>query len=321
MRMLRRLLPGLALFALAVSSRAAETDKFVPNNADAIVVVNVRQITESALFKIYESQIKDFLKNNADAKKALEDLGLDPFKDVYTVVIAGPGGKQDEGLVIVEGKFSRAKLEAKAEAAAKDPKEGLKIVKEGDYKLYEVEGKNRRDPGFGAILSDTIVVFGQKKEAVVEALDKQAGKKKSELKKDLAALLAKVDSKQSIALVALPNGLGNPQAQDFADKIKNVTGGVTLSDEVKADFVLAGKDEKGAKAVAETLEDGLSQVKGLIGLMAANQKELAPVIDVIGTIKIAADGSNVGLKAQISKDVITKLEKAVKKKVQQQQQQ
>ena len=156
---------------------------------------------------------------------------------------------------------------------------------------------------------------------VVDALDKQAGKKKSELKKELAALLAKVDSKRSIAMVALPNGLGGQQAQDFADKIKNVTGGVTLSDEVKADFVLAGKDEKGAKAVAETLEDGLSQVKGLIALMANQQKELAPVIDVIGTIKIAADGSNVNLKAEISKDVIAKLEKDVKKKVQPKKQQ
>ena len=146
MRMPRRLVPGLALFALsflAVSGRAAETDKFVPNNADVIVVVNVRQITESKLFKTYEGQLKDFIKTNADAKKALEDLGIDPFKDVYTVVIAGPGGKQDEGLVIVEGRFNRAKFEAKAEAAAKDPKEGLKIIKEGNYKLYETRGQER----------------------------------------------------------------------------------------------------------------------------------------------------------------------------------
>lgn len=324
MRMPRRILPGLAvlaLSALAVSSRAAEIDKFVPNNADAVIIVNVRQITESTLFKNYQNQIKELIQNNAEVKKTLEDLAIDPFKDVYTIVIAGPGGKQDEGLVIVEGRFNRAKLETRAEAAAKDPNEGVKIIKEGDYKLYEMEAKNGREPGFGAIVNDTILVFGQKKDVVLAALEKQAGKKKAELKKEVADMLGKVDTKQSIAVIALPNGLGAAQAQEFAEKIKNVTGGVTVSDEVKADFVLAAKDEKGAKAVAETIEDGLSQIKGLLALMANNQKELAPVIDVIGTVKIDSNGSNVNLKAQISKDVITKLEKAAQKKLKEKQQQ
>ena len=80
MRTLRRLLPGLVVLALTVSSRAAETDKFVPNNADAIVIINVRQITESTLFKNYEAQIKDLIQNNNDAKKAIEDLGLGPVQ-------------------------------------------------------------------------------------------------------------------------------------------------------------------------------------------------------------------------------------------------
>jgi hypothetical protein len=325
MWMPRRFLAGLAvlpLCALAVPGRAAETDKFVPNNADAVIIVNVRQITESTLFKNYENQIKELIKNNADAKKTLQDLGLDPFKDVYTIVMAGPGGKQDESFVIVEGRFDRTKLEARAEAAAKEPKEGVKIIKEGNYKIYEIENKDGGGHhAYGAILSNSILVFGQKKDMVVDALDKQAGKKKSELKKEVAALLAKVDSKKSIALVALPSGLGNQPAQEFADKIKNITGGLTVSDAVKADFILAAKDEKGAKALAESLEDGLGQVKGLVALMANQQKELAPVIDVIGTIKIDPSGSNVNLKAEVSKDVIAKLEKAAQKKIKEKQQQ
>ncbi len=274
--MLRRSFAGLAvlaLVALAGFGRAADIDKLLPNNSDAVVIVNVKQITESNLFKNYQDQIKELIQNNAEAKKTLEDLGLDPFKDIYTIMIAGPGNKQDEGLIIVEGRFNRGKLEARAEAAAKDPKEGVKIVKEGNYKIYEVEGKNNREPGFGAIVSDSVLVFAPKKDLILDALDKHAGKKKLELKKELADLLAKVDSKRSISVVALPTGLGAPQpVQEFAKNIKSVTGGVTISDEVKANFILAAKDEKGAKSVAETLDDGLSQAKGLIALVA-NQNQ------------------------------------------------
>ena len=197
---------------------------------------------------------------------------MDPFKDVYTVVAAGPGGKQDEVLIIVEGRFNREKLEAKAAEAVKDPKQGLKLVKVGDYKIYEKEAENGKDPVLRAILSNSILVFGPKKEMIVDALDKQAGKKKSELKKELADLLAKVDSKQSIAVVALPNGLGNPQAQDFADKIKNVTGGVTVSDKVKAPLSWPARTRRAPRPWPRRSKTASSQAKGLIALMA-NQPE------------------------------------------------
>ncbi len=40
---------------------------------------------------------------------------------------------------------------------------------------------------------------------------------------------------------------------------------------------------------------------------------------MLGTIKIEPDGSNVSLKAEISKDVIAKLDKAARKKIKEKQ--
>lgn len=315
MRKLRRLLPGLALLALTVSSRAAEVDKFVPNGSDAVVVVNVRQLTESTVFKNNEPLFKDMLQSNGEAQKALEVLGINPFKDVYAVVVAWAAGKPEDRFVIVEGRFDRAKIEAKSEDVASDPKNGLKVIKHGNAKLFETTGKG--GPGFGAILSDRIIVIGPKKELVMDAIDKQAGKKKTELKKEVATLLDKVDSKQSISIVALADGLGaqGQQVQEFVNNLKNITGGVAVSDEVKADIVLAAKDDKGARNVAETLEAGINQIKGLVALMANNQKELAPAIDVLNTVKVVTAGTNVSLKGLVSKNVIAQLEKEAKKKI------
>lgn len=306
MRMFRRLQAGLAvvtLLALVAPTWSAESDKFLPGSTNVVVTLNVKQLLESALVKKFDGKIKDAIKNDANAKKILEDLGLDPFKDVDSVVVGGTGGKEDDVLILVAGRFSRAKMEAKAEEVAKGD-QGLKITKEGNYKVYEMTGKDGKT-GFGAILNDNTLAFSPKKDYVVEALDKQAGKKKADLKKDLTTLLDKADTKQSVTMVALGSGLGADQ--DFADKIKTVTGGINITDEIKMAIEMAAKDDKSAKAVAEELDKKMGEVKTLVGFMAASDARFAPLVDVVKTLKISATGSTISLKGDVTKAVIDNL--------------
>lgn len=313
MRMLSGLRAGLLLVTVGVvaaPSPAAESDKLLPNDANFVVTINVKQMLDSPLFKKLDDKfnIKDALKKNAETKQAIETIGLDPLKDLDQVVLSGSGGKQDEALVLIQGNFDKTKLEAAASKAALDDKNGLKILKEGGYTVYEMTNKKDAQIVYGAIVDNSTIVASPKKDYVLEALDKKAGKKPAAMKKDLADLLAKADAKQSVSVVvAVSQGLGGPGAQEIADKLKNIVGGINVTDDIKLSFNLAAKDETAAKDVAKQIDEGLGQVKAFAGIMAAQNKQLAPVIDVLGTLKVEAKGTSINLKGEVSKDIIDKL--------------
>src|SRR5690349_4649491 len=94
---------ALALPALAAAP-AGSYEKYLPDETDGVITINVRQLLDSELIK--KAGLDKALAGE-DAQKALGVIGLDPLKDIDRVVIAG--GK-DEGLVIIQGKFDPAKL-------------------------------------------------------------------------------------------------------------------------------------------------------------------------------------------------------------------
>jgi hypothetical protein len=101
MRTLSGLRAGLlfvAIGVIAAPSRAADSDKLLPNDANFVVTINVKQMIASPLFKKLDDKfnLKDALKKNADAKQAIETIGIDPLKDIDQVVLAGSGAKEDE---------------------------------------------------------------------------------------------------------------------------------------------------------------------------------------------------------------------------------
>lgn len=310
-----RTLSGLLLVSFAVlagTAQAADSDKLLPSDTTGVITINVRQLLDSALFKKLDDKlsIRDALKKNAELKQVLDAINLDPTKDLDKVVLAATGGgKQDEALVLMLGKFDRSKIEKAASDAAKDDKNKLKIIKEGNYSLYEMVNKDGQTI-FGAVVNESTLALAPRKDFVVDVLDRNAGKKTTTLKKDVAELIAKADTKQSISVVGLTSGLAG-QAADFADKIKTVTGGINVTDEVKVSFDLAAKNDDGAKEIAKQIDENIVNAKQLVGILAAQQKQWAPLIDVLGTVKIETKGSNIGLKGEVSKDIIDKLIKLI----------
>jgi len=313
MRTLSGLRAGLlfvAIGVIAAPSRAADSDKLLPNDANFVVTINIKQMIASPLFKKLDDKfnLKDALKKNPDAKQAIETIGLDPLKDIDQVVLSGSGAKEDEALILILGKFDKTKLEAAAVKAAQDDKNGLKILKEGGTTVYEMTNKKDGQVVYGVIVDGTTIAASPKKDYLFDVLDKKVGKKPSASKKELTELLAKADAKQSVSVVVVvTQGLGGAQAAEITDKLKNIVGGINITDEVKISFDMAAKDENSAKDVAKKLDEGLGQVKAFAGIMAAQNKPLAPVVDILGTFKVEAKGSTVNVKGEVSKDIIDKL--------------
>src|SRR5262249_477054 len=151
---LRGTLSGLlvvTLVALAHPAWAADTDMYLPNSTDGVVMVNVKQLLQAPLVKNNLETIKALMLAAGNTQKILDDLAFDPFADVERVVFA-VGQDPSKPLVLVQGKFDPAKFEATAEKAAKDNSEALKVTKAGDYTVYEVKPPEQNETLFVAIV-------------------------------------------------------------------------------------------------------------------------------------------------------------------------
>jgi hypothetical protein len=314
MRISRRLLPALVLGvlgAVALPSRAADADKYLPNSTDAVLTIKVKQFLETPFAKGRIEKVKGLLKANEQLQKVLDDLGLDPLKDVYSVHYGLPAGTDiDQGLAVIEGKFDVVKAHAKGEKEAKANPDLLKVEKVGNLNLYQITDPRRGEgASYSALLDEQFLVWSRNRELAVQAINKKAGKAKPELKKELTQLLAKADAKQCITIVALEQTLANGKLGDFSGQGKTLTGGVTIGEDIKLDLAVEAKDEKTAGTVKDSIKEGLDYVKVIVGGLTFKDKKFAPLNDILATIKVDVSGATINLKGQVSKDALEKLEK------------
>ena len=289
-------------------ARAADGDRYLPGDTQAVVTLRVKQILESPLLKKDQAKIQAAMQGAGEVQTVLNDLGFDPLKDLDSVTMGGAGAADPEkGLAVVRGKFDLAKFKARAEQAVRDNPDALKVHQVGGHSVYEAHLPGQPRAMFVGLLDGNTLVAGARKEAVVEAFDVKAGKKQPGLKKDMQDLLAKADAKQSISVAALGSALGGEVP--FGDKIVNIRGGIALGDDLQADFAILTKDAGSAKELAQFLKDSLDQGKNILQFMAMTQKELAPLTELVDTLKVSETGSTVNLKGQVTKEALEKLKK------------
>jgi hypothetical protein len=303
-------------FLAAASARAGEVDKFLPDDTEMVVSVNVRQILDSELFKKnVEDRAREALKNLEEAPDVLKELGFDPFTDVDRVIAARPSGvDQDRGLVIVHGRFDLDKFGAKAEKTAKSDPDILKIHKvangeNGAFLVYEVTPKEQAAPRFVALPNRSTLLVSPGKDYVVDAMKKEGAKDKAELKnKEIQGLLEGMNDKQgvSVAMVgsALTEGPG-PRIKSLFEKVEAVGGGVTVGDEIKIEIAFSAKSADEAKEVKEGISTGLKQGKVLLAALAlAGGPEIDALLDVANSLKVSVKDKTVILKGAVSAEVI-----------------
>ena len=310
---------ALVVFVAAVPIRAAELDKYLPADTEVVVTFNVRQLLGSELLKSANvAQAKEALKNADLIGEVLRDLGFDPFHDLDRITVAGPGGNdKDRGLVIVRGTFDVAKFKAKADEAAKSNADFLKIHKVpdglgGQHLVYETMVPEQNLPLFVAVVSKDLLLASPGKDYVADALQKGGRKERADLKsKDMRTLLEKMDDKQSLSVAALGSALakgGNlpDNAKDVLEKLDAVGGGVTVTDEIKLEIVLSAKSAESAKEIDRAVSNGLNQALGLVALFANQNKEIAPAVEILKTIRSGTKGKLVTIKAAIGADILDK---------------
>jgi len=210
-----RLVLTLGLLAVALPARAADFDKYLLDDANGVITVNVKQALAAPLYaKNFQKQAEGLLQR-AEIQALLKDTGFDPLKDIERVtVVLAPSGESPEGdfknevsiphrtpLVILQGNLDSAKLKAVLERTATAL--GMKVQEQKAGQASYLEASVGRRTYYFAVPEKGTVVFSAVKDHVTAALEKGAGMKKTQLKnKELPGLLAKLDLKATVSWAA-----------------------------------------------------------------------------------------------------------------------
>jgi len=300
---------AVAALALAGSARAVEADALVPEDAEALISVNVRQLLDSPLVQKYAlEQLRTQLKQNNEAAKAFQALGLDPFKDVDSIVLTKGAGGNEKILVVVRGRFDLDKIQkAASDFSEKNPGK-LKVSKEKDLQVYEMKGEG--NPAYAAFANKNTLIVTPKRETTVKAVS--SGEERGTLNKEMKTTLGHVRGTPSVWFAALVTeemrkGMkNNPQAAGLAPKLESITGSINISDDVKLAVRVHTTDAKAAAQVKQTI----TQLKPLLALLAQNNEELAPMLnELLDNLKISAEKNTTSVTLDISQQMIEKASK------------
>jgi hypothetical protein len=308
--MTTRMTSVLAAFTFwwALPARASDVEKYLPAETQVVVKVNVRQILGSALLQSDLGRIRRELNRNTQVLETLESLGFDPLRDLDGLYLAGAGIRSaDKALLVVTGRFDVARFQAKAQEVTKTNGGLLRIHDDGGQTIYETNLPGQSKPLFATILDPNTIVASFDKSFVVDSLAIQTGKKGPALLVEMRQLIGKLRPDQSIAVAgvgaALMEGLTEP------DRVRHVVGGISISDDIRTEFTIRAKDKAAATELARLLREALDQGKNFLTLFAMSQPDLAPIIGVVDTLKVAAEDSDVILRGLVTRKSLDALKR------------
>lgn len=302
--------------ALAAPARAAEPDKLLQSDADTVTYINVKQLVDSDVIKKYAlEQLKQALAGQ-DAKKILDEMGLDPLKDIEKLWIGSSGKGPDDmkALIVVHGKFDPDKLFKAAEAATKKDGDKFSMIKDGNTTMFKFQ-PDQGNPVYGTVVDDTTVIAGTDKKLVATALTQ----KKTELGADLNAMVKKMDEKATMFAVSVVKGKfdnvrlpaqlpidlsGFEKALPKTDTLSIV---IKVTGDIKLEVTFGMKDDDAATDMGDAMAKLIDGVKGLVPLLAAAEPKAKPLVDVVKTVKSDVKKKDVTITGTVTGDNIGKM--------------
>jgi len=312
----------IALTALALAAGAAtaappaglkgagaDADKWVMDNADFVLTLNVKQLAASdVITKGGAAALKALLQAEPKVSAAFESAGVDPLKDVDSVLFSGSIGTkaaEAKGIVVVKGRFDPDK----AFEAAKKKADKVEVLKENGVPMMKMKVQDH--DAFAAFIGKAALVITQSKEATA-SLVKNGGKSESKMTAAMKTALGTFKGTETVTFaMALTDDARAmikrvPQLAVAAPKLQTITAGLSVTDQADLKVVVATSD---AKAAAQ-LKSAANLLKGLGEVMLEADDVYGPAISgVLNEMKISTDGNNVHLTLTVDKAVLEKANK------------
>jgi hypothetical protein len=331
MQFARRL--GIAAFctlAVLVAAPAvqAQASKILPADTELVMTVNLQQILKSEVLKsnktlvdLAKAKITELLDDKG-VNEHLKKANFDIFKDLSSVTVAVPGGRNpEEAFIVLEGKFYADKIEAAVMEASKGGSDvKVKTVKIANINAFEVTPKDEKTMYVG-ILNEKMMIACVTKADFAGAVARANGTKTSTFKAEVfKSLLQTTSTKQSISFVATskilnklaennPNA-GNDQAKMAMAALQQVDGfsaAITIEKNIDFQLGINAKDAETAQKFAGMANAGLLVAKAKVAEQAKQNEKLAPAVDVMNTLRADAKGPNLVIRGQITFEILEKL--------------
>jgi hypothetical protein len=322
---------GVALPADAAPVRSGpsglgQLEKYLPDDADGVMVVNLKPILASPFFtKNYKTKVETLLKHDA-VQPWLKDAGFDPLKDIEHLVVAlgaschsDSPGREDGPVFLALGKFDTAKMHDKLASLAKEMPKVLEIQEAAGGKVY----KFSQAPFYAAVLDSGAVIFAPRKVHVADAMSKAAGKKKTKLKyPDMLARLKKFDPRLAVQGVALESmiidktyrfdappggGKGTMKAtsitmSDRGFKLGELT--VTVKDDIRGGAKVTAKNKDQVKELAAKFQTGLDQVRMEMKRTAERFPQAGGMLTVLNALSVKTGTNGYTIEGKAGTEVI-----------------
>jgi hypothetical protein len=311
-----------AVFA-APPSRAAELSKYLPDDTEIVMGVQVTKLMEAPLVRkhlpaIVKKYGPDVVKFGAEASgQKLDDnilkaitTGLSDadairkFLDdnktrVERITFATTSNEADERVfLVIEGDLNREKIAAFL-GAAKLFGVDLKTEKAGKHDIYVVKVPGEDEEMFFALVDDRTIVAATQKEDVVKALGR-AEKKETAVRKELRELAGNVDEKAVFWFVAAPKE---------TDEYVTAVGTVFVTDGVRLTTAITTKDADAAKDLADDVKKGLKDATEALEDFAKDFKPLGAVLNILKKVTPEVEKNAVKVTVELPAETIEKMVK------------
>ncbi|PHX63110.1 MAG: hypothetical protein CK551_07775 [Planctomycetaceae bacterium] len=295
---------ALAVGSFAISYAQESAPKVqLPADTQALIRFNFRAMIDSPLAKKMGIEKKSEIIKALDFDvEILAEMGFDPLKDIDSITITAPGGgDMEKCLIILAGKFKADKLVAIANEEAKNNK-NVKIHKAGVKTIFELKDffPDQQIPMFMMIASNSTILASTQKEYLEKAFANSGSKLAN---KDFSALVEKLDPDLAISMVAVSSAFPSKAIPEpykaIIEGIDSIIGGIGVDEDVTLKINVFTKDEDSSKKLKETMDQGMAQALGFLGLMAAQEKELTPVLEFVKSMKTSSKEKMMSLEGKL----------------------
>lgn len=239
------------------STEAGGPLSYVPAGSNVVAVIEVKKLLDAPAMKDGIEQAKAIAAGERDFKQLQELTGIDPFKDVATVVIGGSTDDKDGPAIVLVGSFDAKKV---ADAVkAKEPKMQAEAVS-----------------GNTLLLSPSADAFAKAKEASKGAA--LAGSP------DLKALYDLTDKSHAITFAVKVGGRIEKDMNGPLAGAQAVFGSMTVTDGMAMKGAVRFSAADKANGLKTELEGQLGQVKPMAAMMGLS--------DMLDGLKLSVSGND-----------------------------
>jgi len=264
--MLKRLsFPAVCAFALvatqglAVAGNGANLIKQVPETSQMVLVIDMAEARDSPLLLKYYQKLLD---GQPDAQAKLAAIGLDPIKDIDTVLLAGGGTTElalmkdsNDMVLIIEGRLPKEKFQT-IPGMVKTKHQGIEIWAKDDTEAAFVGGR----------------LFFAKKGKMAGAIDVALGKGSGRGKnagasakaKKLRAAIAQTDTKSDAWLVVVIPEKDKTTMKQGGLEVDSLSMALKFTADVAASVRLNAKDDATAAKAVGMIQPLLPQLTGAL---------------------------------------------------------